>query len=149
MEETEETILHRRYQLPSRQCTRKAVRTAALRKILEGTLFLIASQETEDDMVSVEYSKLDDMLIKLNQKKGIATNVIGQGPKKLMYNAEGNCCTSVLLAKDRSNQCASPKNRNQKCETVSLAPSWRAARTSNSRSNYLKISYLNKEKTPT
>ncbi|KAL1389194.1 hypothetical protein pipiens_012574 [Culex pipiens pipiens] len=98
----DDTNLHRCYQLLSRHCAmRKAARTSALREILEGALFLygnlFGSLETERD--SVEYSKPDELLIKLNQKQGIAMNasrstvlhagVIGQGPKQPVRSADG------------------------------------------------------------
>ncbi|XP_053690452.1 integrator complex subunit 5 [Sabethes cyaneus] len=93
--------LHRCYQLLSRHCaTRKAARTAALRDILEGALFLYGNlfgSQTESD--SVDYSKPDELLIKLNQKQGIAMNasrssvlhagIIGLGPKQPVKSAEG------------------------------------------------------------
>ncbi|XP_062562953.1 integrator complex subunit 5 [Armigeres subalbatus] len=97
----DETNLHRCYQLLSRHCaTRKAARTAVLRDILEGALYLhghLFGSQTEQD--TVEYGKPDELLIKLNQKQGVAINasramvlhagVIGQGPKQPIKKAEG------------------------------------------------------------
>ncbi|XP_058812921.1 integrator complex subunit 5 [Topomyia yanbarensis] len=97
----DDTNLNRCYQLLSRHsATRKAARTAALRDILEGALFLYGNlfgSQIESD--SVEYSKPDELLIKLNQKQGLAMNasrstvlhagIIGLGPKQPVKMADG------------------------------------------------------------
>nr|XP_019561577.2 integrator complex subunit 5-like [Aedes albopictus] len=97
----DEANLYRCYQLLSRHsATRKAARTAALRDILEGALYLhghLFGSQTEQD--TVDYGKPDELLIKLNQKQGVAMNasratvlhagVIGQGPKQPVKTAEG------------------------------------------------------------
>ncbi|XP_055526401.1 integrator complex subunit 5 [Wyeomyia smithii] len=99
--EEDDSNLHRCYQLLSRHsATRKAARTAALRDILEGALFLYGNlfgSQTESD--SVDYSRPDELLIKLNQKQGIAMNaarlsvlhagIIGLGPKQPVKSADG------------------------------------------------------------
>uniref|UniRef100_A0A182QUE0 Integrator complex subunit 5 C-terminal domain-containing protein n=1 Tax=Anopheles farauti TaxID=69004 RepID=A0A182QUE0_9DIPT len=91
--ETLEESLNRVYGLLSRHCGhRKAARTAALRELLEGALFMYGAlfgSQTESEAYS--FGKPDDLLIKLNQRQGIALNasratvlhagVIGQGPK--------------------------------------------------------------------
>lgn len=93
--------LHRCYQLLSRHCTtRKAARTAALRDILEGALFMYGNlfgSQTEPE--SDGANRPEELLIKLNQKQGIAMNasratvlhagIIGLGPKQPARIAEG------------------------------------------------------------
>uniref|UniRef100_A0A182SH31 Integrator complex subunit 5 C-terminal domain-containing protein n=1 Tax=Anopheles maculatus TaxID=74869 RepID=A0A182SH31_9DIPT len=85
--------LNRVYALLSKHCGhRKAARTAALRELLEGALFMhgkLFGSQSESQAYS--FDKPDDLLIKLNQKQGIALNasratvlhagIIGQGPK--------------------------------------------------------------------
>lgn len=97
----DEANLYRCYQLLSRHsATRKAARTAALRDILEGALYLhghLFGSQMEHD--TVDYGKPDELLIKLNQKQGVAMNasratvlhagVIGHGPKQPAKIAEG------------------------------------------------------------
>ncbi|XP_065095747.1 integrator complex subunit 5 isoform X2 [Ochlerotatus camptorhynchus] len=96
-----DTNHHRCCQLLSRHCaTRKAARTAALRDILEGALYLhghLFGSHTEPD--TVDYGKPDELLIRLNQKQGITMNasratvlhagVIGQGPKLPFKKPDG------------------------------------------------------------
>lgn len=96
-----DTNIYRCCQLLSRHCaTRKAARTAALRDILEGALYLhghLFGSHTEPD--TVDYGRPDELLIKLNQKQGITMNasratvlhagVIGQGPKLPFKKPDG------------------------------------------------------------
>uniref|UniRef100_A0A182N4L2 Integrator complex subunit 5 C-terminal domain-containing protein n=1 Tax=Anopheles dirus TaxID=7168 RepID=A0A182N4L2_9DIPT len=99
--ESLEASLNRVYGLLSRHCAhRKAARTAALRELLEGALFMhgaLFGSQTESEAYS--FDKPDDLLIKLNQRQGIALNasratvlhagVIGQGPKIPSKSAVG------------------------------------------------------------
>ncbi|KFB53498.1 AGAP003159-PA-like protein [Anopheles sinensis] len=93
--------LDRVYLLLSKHCGhRKAARTAALRELLEGALFMhgaLFGSQSETEAYGLD--KQDDLLIKLNQKQGIALNasratvlhagVIGQGPKVPIKRAAG------------------------------------------------------------
>uniref|UniRef100_A0A182P578 Integrator complex subunit 5 C-terminal domain-containing protein n=1 Tax=Anopheles epiroticus TaxID=199890 RepID=A0A182P578_9DIPT len=85
--------LNRVYTLLSKHCGhRKAARTAALRELLEGALFMHGDLfGSQADSQAYSFDKPDDLLIQLNQKQGIALNasratvlhagIIGQGPK--------------------------------------------------------------------
>ncbi|XP_053670409.1 integrator complex subunit 5 [Anopheles nili] len=91
--ESYDEYLNRLNSLLTKHCGhRKAARTAALRELLEGALFMhgaLFGSQSETEAYS--FDKPDDLLIKLNQKQGIALNasratvlhagVIGQGPK--------------------------------------------------------------------
>ncbi|XP_058055986.1 integrator complex subunit 5 [Anopheles bellator] len=99
--ETSEELLQRVYLLLSRHCgNRKAARTAALRELLEGALFMhgeLFGSQSEAEPYS--FDKSGGLLIKLNQKQGIALNasratvlhagIIGQGPKVPSREAAG------------------------------------------------------------
>uniref|UniRef100_A0A182LTV3 Integrator complex subunit 5 C-terminal domain-containing protein n=1 Tax=Anopheles culicifacies TaxID=139723 RepID=A0A182LTV3_9DIPT len=85
--------LNRVYNLLSKHCAhRKAARTAALRELLEGALFMHGNLfGSQSESQAYSFDKPDDLLIRLNQKQGIALNayratvlhagIIGQGPK--------------------------------------------------------------------
>ncbi|XP_049286209.1 integrator complex subunit 5 [Anopheles funestus] len=85
--------LNRVYALLAKHCAhRKAARTAALRELLEGALFLYGNLfGSQSESQAYSFDKPDDLLIGLNQKQGIALNasratvlhagIIGQGPK--------------------------------------------------------------------
>ncbi|XP_050068431.1 integrator complex subunit 5 [Anopheles maculipalpis] len=85
--------LNRVYILLSKHCGhRKAARTAALRELLEGALFMHGNLfGSQSESQAYSFDKPDDLLIKLNHKQGIALNasratvlhagIIGQGPK--------------------------------------------------------------------
>ncbi|XP_041787994.1 integrator complex subunit 5 [Anopheles merus] len=85
--------LNRVYGLLSKHCGhRKAARTAALRELLEGALFMYGDLfGSQAESQAYSFDKPDDLLIRLNQKQGIALNasratvlhagIIGQGPK--------------------------------------------------------------------
>ncbi|XP_035895402.1 integrator complex subunit 5 isoform X2 [Anopheles stephensi] len=91
--ESLEESLNRVYALLSKHCGhRKAARTAALRELLEGALFMHGNLfGSQSESQAYSFDKPDDFLIKLNQKQGIALNasratvlhagIIGQGPK--------------------------------------------------------------------
>uniref|UniRef100_A0A182IPK9 Integrator complex subunit 5 C-terminal domain-containing protein n=1 Tax=Anopheles atroparvus TaxID=41427 RepID=A0A182IPK9_ANOAO len=93
--------LDRVYALLSKHCGhRKAARTAALRELLEGALFMHGALfGSQSEVEAYSFDKPDDLLIKLNQKQGIALNasratvlhagVIGQGPKVPSKSAIG------------------------------------------------------------
>ncbi|CAO1437093.1 unnamed protein product [Diamesa tonsa] len=88
--------IDRCYTMLSKQCLgRKVIRSAALRDLLEGALFvhgnLFGTPGTEDSSKSQIYHQKDELLLKLNQKQGIAVSrssvlhsgVIGSGVPKM------------------------------------------------------------------
>ncbi|XP_053658966.1 integrator complex subunit 5 [Anopheles marshallii] len=91
--ETLDESLNRVYTLLAKHCAhRKAARTAALRELLEGALFMYGNLfGSQSESQAYSFDKPDDLLIRLNQKQGIALNasratvlhagIIGQGPK--------------------------------------------------------------------
>ncbi|XP_035774814.1 integrator complex subunit 5-like [Anopheles albimanus] len=99
--ESSEELLQRAYTLLSRHCgLRKAARTAALRELLEGSLFVYGTLfGSQADTQVYRIEEPDDLLMKLNQKQGIALNaagvtvlhagIIGQGPKVPGRGANG------------------------------------------------------------
>ncbi|CRK88235.1 CLUMA_CG002016, isoform A [Clunio marinus] len=78
-EVTRVTVTNRCYNLLSKQCSgRKGIRSAALRDLLEGALFLYPNLFGAPIHVAGKsqiYHKKDESLLKLNQKQGISLNV--------------------------------------------------------------------------
>ncbi|KAG5670916.1 hypothetical protein PVAND_001145 [Polypedilum vanderplanki] len=86
--ETEKSLslvaIDRSYNLLSKQCTeKKGIRSAALRDLLEGALFLYGnlfgspSKNSDNDKTASSriYHTKDESLLKLNQKQGISLNI--------------------------------------------------------------------------